>query len=653
MITLESVREYMRQQLEEDRKAKAVKSSGASVEEALANAAIELGIPVKRLEYEIVEPGSKGMLGVGRKDWTILAYPAALKGEVAREREGALAAGEGGAQETVKDRDGEVFVRLTSQGVFLKVTKPTGRGSRAVERRAVEKLGLRGVTDYDGSLITKVVRHADGEYIKVGDYRFNPASQSTLSVDVTDMGMRAYITVAPPGPGGADLSFEEIIGLLKSSGVVHGIKEEAILRFVDYPSYNEKVLAAEGTKPQNGNDAEIIYNFNTHREEVHLKEKDGRVDFRELNLVENVEAGQILATKKPPEEGVSGRTVTGKVLPAKPGKNVQIEIGKNVKLSDDGMSAISTINGQVLLILGKINVEPVYTVEGDVNFKTGNILFLGTVIVKGNVEDGFTVKAAGNIEIMGSVGKCILDAEGEIIIHQGILGKNEGNVRAGGNLVAKFIENARIEVEENVLVSDGIIHSFVDANKRILCQGKRASIVGGRLRAANEIHGKTLGSVAGTETILEVGIDPKRKEKLSQALSRKEELEKSLEELVRNISTLENLKKVQRDFPEEKQANLAELNDRRSEILKELEEIGSVIKEINTYLQTIKVNGKVSASDRVFPGVKIFIKNETLLVRNEFKNVTFSLEDKEIRMVKYEPIDQVFSRRLTHASATY
>ncbi len=306
-----------------------------------------------------------------------------------------------------------------------------------------------------------------------------------------------------------------------------------------------------------------------------------------------------------------------------------------------------------LLISGKINVEPIYTVEGDVNFKTGNILFLGTVFVKGNVEDGFTVKAAGNIEVMGSVGKCVLDAEGEIIVHQGILGKNEGKVRAGSNLVAKFIENARVEVDENVLVSDGIIHSFVDANKRILCQGKRASIVGGRLRAANEIHAKTLGSVAGTETIVEVGIDPKRKEKLSQALHRKGELEKELEELVRNISTLENLKKVQRNFPEDKQSNLTELNDKRSEILQELEEINGVINEINTYLQTIKVSGKVSASDRVFPGVKIFIKNESLIVRNEFKSVTFCLEEKEVRMTKYEPMDQIFFRRLAHAPSAH
>ncbi|UCF97665.1 MAG: FapA family protein [Spirochaetaceae bacterium] len=653
MITLESIREYMRDQLEADRARQAVKVSGSSVEDALENAAIELGIPVKRLEYEIVEHGSKGMLGVGRKDWIILAYPTALKSEAGQAAAGQREADESREQTVIPDKDGEVFVRLTSEGVFLKVTKPTGRGGRAAERRAIEKLALRGVSSYDAALVSKVVRHADGEYIKVGDYQFNPVNQSTLSADITDMEMKAYMTVTPPGPGGAELSFEEIRGLLQSSGIVHGINNEAIRRFVDYPAYSEKILVAEGTKSQNGADAEIIYNFNVYRDEVQLKEKNGRVDFRELNLVENVEAGQILATKKPPEEGLAGRTVTGKSLPAKPGKNVQIEIGKNVKLSDDGMSAISTINGQVLLILGKINVEPIYTVEGDVNFKTGNILFLGTVIVKGNVEDGFTVKAAGNIEVMGSVGKCILDAEGEIIVHQGILGKNEGKVHAGSNLVAKFIENARVEVEENVLVSDGIIHSFVDANKRILCQGKRASIVGGRLRAANEIHAKTLGSVAGTETILEVGIDPKRKEKLTQAFKRKEELEKELEELVRNISTLENLKKVQRNFPEDKQKNLSELNDKRSVILQELEEIGTGINEINSYLQSIKVTGKVSASDRVFPGVKIFIKNENLIVRNEFKNVTFTLEDKEIRMVKYEPMDQVFSRRLAHASVTH
>jgi uncharacterized protein (DUF342 family) len=318
------------------------------------------------------------------------------------------------------------------------------------------------------------------------------------------------------------------------------------------------------------------------------------------------------------------------------------------------MSALATINGQVLVTAGRISVEPIYTVEGDVNLKTGNILFLGTVFVKGNVEDGFTVKAAGNIEVMGSVGKCTLDAEGDIIVHQGILGKGEGQVHAGINLVSKFIEHSRVQAEENVVASDGIIHSFVDANKRIMCQGRRASIVGGRLRATEEIHAKTLGSVAGTETILEVGLDPGRKEKLTVALARKAELERKLEELERNLRTLENLRKVVHSLPEEKAKSLTELADARSKALAELEEVNATIRQIEAYLAGLKLAGKVSASDRVFPGVKIFIKNESLVIRNEFRKVTFCLEGKEVRVTRYEPLASELMRGMeAHAASAH
>jgi uncharacterized protein (DUF342 family) len=299
-------------------------------------------------------------------------------------------------------------------------------------------------------------------------------------------------------------------------------------------------------------------------------------------------------------------------------------------------------------------VEPIYTVEGDVNLKTGNILFLGTVFVKGNVEDGFTVKAAGNIEVMGSVGKCTLDAEGDIIVHQGILGKSEGRVHAGANLVSKFIEHSRVEAEQNVLVSDGIIHSFVDANQRVICQGRRASIVGGRVRATEEIHAKALGSVAGTETILEVGLDPRRKEQLSLALARRAELEKQLEELERNLRTLENLKKVLPSLPEDKAKDLATLSDARSRALAELETTNATVQEIDAYLAGLKLTGKVSASDRVFPGVKIFIRNESLTVRNEFKKVTFCLEGKEVRVTRYEALAPELVRGMeSHGAAAH
>jgi uncharacterized protein (DUF342 family) len=653
LISLDELRQYMTQELEGDRKQKSVRARGRTVDEALGQASLELGLPVGRLEYEIVQRGSKGTLGLGRQDWIILAYEAAREAQAAGKAETREGGPEAAAEKAV-DRDGEVFVHLSTDGVLLKVVKSIGRGERVSERMAMDKLAARGVRDFDASLVARVVKHADGEYIKVGEFAYNPAAQATLSASIADQEMKAFITASPPGRGGADLEAEEIIAILRSYGVTHGIKEEEIRRFADSPRYNEKVLVAEGDKPENGRDAEIVYNFRVRRD-VQLKEKNGRVDFKELDLVQNVEAGQVVARKAPRSEGQPGRTVTGRILPAKAGKDVQIELGKNVKLAEDGLSALAVINGQVLLVGGKINVEPIYTVEGDVNLKTGNILFLGTVFVKGNVEDGFTVKAAGNIEIMGSVGKSVLDAEGDIIVHQGILGKTHGRVHAGGNLVSKFIEHARAEAEANVVVSDGIIHSFVDANKRIICQGRRAAIVGGRLRATEEIHAKILGSVAGTETILEVGLDPVRKEQLSVALSRKGQIEKRLEELELNLRTLENLKKVLQRLPEDKAKDLEELAAARSQALAELDSVNQAIAQVHAYLAELKEVGRVSASDRVFPGVKIFIRQESLAVRNEFRKVTFALEGKEVRVTRYEPLEQDYSRKLEfpHAATAH
>jgi uncharacterized protein (DUF342 family) len=195
-----------------------------------------------------------------------------------------------------------------------------------------------------------------------------------------------------------------------------------------------------------------------------------------------------------------------------------------------------------------------------------------------------------------------------------------------------------VEAENSVIVSDGIIHSSVDANRRIICHGKRASIVGGKIRATEEINAKTFGSVAGTETILEVGYDPKRKEQLAVLTGKKETIEKQLEEIERNIKTLETLKKVQRNFSEEKQKDLQDQSDQRSALLAELTELNREIQEISGYLLALKTVGRISASDRVYPGVKLFIKNESLTIRNEFRKVTFVLEGSEIRMTKYEPV---------------
>jgi uncharacterized protein (DUF342 family) len=630
----------MVQQSEEDKKIRSVQVEGESVEEALEQAAIELGAAIKDLEYEILEKGDKGFFGVGKKPWVLRAYQAAQEVEIAvSEKTDDHLEAQAMEDEKEIDRDGEALVRLTQEGVFLKVNPPIGKGKKVTERQALDAIRNRHVTDFDAALVAKVVKRADGESVHIGNFDYSPANDAIMNVEISTDEMQVMMEVGPPGPGGTDLSLENMLMILQNHGVVYGIDEEALKNFEDYPIYNSPVVVATGNPPQNGADAKIVYNFNVDIKAPVLKERDGKVDFKELNLVENVVAGQILAKKMPAGEGDDGTTVTGKMLPSRGGRDTEIDVGKNVKLAEDGLTAISEINGQVMLSGRKIIVEPIYTVNGDVNLHTGNVLFLGTVIVKGNVEDNFSVKAAGNIEVMGNVGNSVLDAEGDIIVHQGILGKTKGKVKTSKSVFAKFIEHARIEAGEYVVASEGIIHSFVDANKKVICQGRRASIVGGRLRAAEEINAKNLGSVAGSETIIEVGYDPKSKERMVQIETIINRRLKELEELDLNIKTLNNLKKVQHKLPEEKQNYLDELTEKRKEVQTEIDGANREMEEIKERLASIKLEGKVSASDRVFPGVKIFIKDTNLDVRNEFKFVTFILDQGNIKVTKYEEIE--------------
>ncbi|MCK4516961.1 MAG: DUF342 domain-containing protein, partial [Spirochaetaceae bacterium] len=500
------------------------------------------------------------MLGMGKKAFEIVAYPMKMREaatDEASEVQIDLSLLDGDDEE--RDRNGNVFVRLDPEGVMLKVTRPKGSGVRATERQAMEKLLQRVDGDVDKTRVAKVVKASDGEFIKVGSYDYDPSADASLTVDITESEMKAYLLAYPPGEGGADPSLGQIMAFLQANGVVTGLDENAIRHFEEDPIYRESFLVASGIPPADGAAARVEYMFEINPGHIKLKETNGRVDFKELNLVQNVVEGQILARKIAAERGEPGQTVTGKLLSAEDGKDTDMPVGKNVRISEDGMTALSELNGQVVVTGGKILVEPVHVIAGDVNLKTGNILFLGTVVVKGNVDDGFTVKAAGNIEVMGSVGKSLLDAEGDIIVHQGVAGKTAGIIRCGKSVWAKFIENARVEAGHLVVVSDGIMSSTILSDGKIICKGKRASIVGGQIRAVEEINAKSLGSVAGSETVLEVGYDPKRKEKLSEIEGQRETLRDELDDVKLNMSTIENFVKAGRKIPDDRKSYYQEL----------------------------------------------------------------------------------------------
>jgi len=605
-----------------------------SIEGGLQKASEYLGVPISDLEYEIIEQGKRSPFK--KRPYRLLIRKTySEQGEVEEVLEGA------GPQAEVlkKDSDGIFRVRITRVGVVLKVTRPRGKGGRVRVEDVLKALSQRGIAEFDKSKIAKLVREGSGQYTKIANYSPIEKNNAACIIEVSEDEMKAFMTIVPPNPGGRDLDIDDVMDELDLKGVRVGVKKGAIEETIADEVYNIPVLIAEGYPPQNGEDAKLVYNFRTEKKVQLEEDEKGQVNFKDLNLVENVVAGQLLAMKVQATEGRPGRTVTDHTIDAKDGKDLELETGKNTELSQDGMSIIAAINGQVTLSSGKVTVEPIYEVNGDVDIHTGNILFLGTVIVKGNVEDGFSIKAAGDIEVRGSVGKCLVDAEGNINIKQGVMGKLAGQIKAGGSVWAKFLEQVNVTSDKSVVVQDGIMHCRVDATEKVVCFGKRATIVGGRIRAGEIVNTKTLGSVSFTETVVEVGVDPKSRQRLYELDKELTESENSLEKLNANINTLQNQKKHRRGFTEEKGKLLEKMISSREEFSIRVSEIKEEMNELKSYLKLLRTIGKVSVSKEVFPGVRIGIKDIYYDVTNEFKHITFVMESGRIRVKRYEEID--------------
>ena len=643
MVTLDKIRLDMAELQKLDQSVRSVEVHADTLDEALADAAVQLNTKVSNLEYEVKEKGFDGFFGIAKRPWFITVYQNAESVAKSAKFKELQKSGLMDMDEEIEniDRDGEFFLHHFGTDICLKVNLPVGEGKPVNLADILNDIKRPDTVDFDENLIKKFAANGTGGvYETVGHYSRNPAADAIFVVDISKDELKATCTINPPALGGADVSHSQIETALKGQGVVAGISDEKIEALVDRPSYNVPVVVAEAVLPVDGRDAYIAYNFETDRSKMRAKEAaNGQVDFKELNLIQNVVEGQPLAQKMLPERGKSGKTLFGRYLEAKNGKDINLPLGKNVTLDSDGRTILAACNGQVLLINDKINVEPIMEIDG-VNIKSGNITFLGTVIVNGNVEDGYNVKASGNIEVNGEVGASTLESDGDIIVSHGIVGRDECKILCGGSLWAKFIQNSRVEVEENVIVQDSIMNCEVSAQHRIILQGKRAQITGGHLFATETVLAKNIGSAGGgTETVIEVGIDPRAKHRLEDLRKMQEKALKELDELELNIQTLENTKKVRRVLPAEKEESLKRFNLRKNELSRENDEFNKEIEEILAHLRELKNIGKVYVSGTVYAGVKIFVRDEKDEVRANVKSVTFYYDEGFVRRGKYEKPD--------------
>ena len=618
---------------------------GDTIDESLRLAAKHFGKEIYQLDYEVLERGKKSLF---------FSHPFRIRVFIANhednihELEGLDKKLTGGSGKLLskelknlivpKDVDGWVSIKYYRHGLYMLEIPPVGNGKYPTVQDVLKKLVQRGINPPPEAAIQKFLESKSTEYVRMGEAKLKPFAEAGAKVEISDDNMKAFVTLLPPKLGGRDLEVADVIYELKKEDIVYGIKEDVIKEALEKEKYNEPFVAAAGDPPVHGKNAQIVYHVRTEKKVVLKEDAAGKVDYKDLDLIENVVVGQLLAEKTPPEKGKYGRDLFNQMLEAKDGQDIPLNQGKGTILSEDKMKLTAEVNGQVIFAEDRLSVETVYRISGDVSMRTGNVTFLGSIIITGNIEDNFQVKASGNIEIYGTVQKAQVEADGDIIIRQGVTGRGEARIEStGGNVVSKFLQDAIVITDKDVIVQEVIMNCDVSAGGRVLCNGKKANILGGRIKAGVLISAKNIGSPANPTTELIVGVNPKYLKQVEDYTAKRKEAHEKLEILNKSHKTLKARQEADpSSFTEENLAYLGKLEVGIKKLEKRIAEYDKEIQTVNSYMEQVGDQGKVYFEKKMYGGVSVRIKNaEPYKIKNDLQSKTLFLSENKIQMKAY------------------
>lgn len=496
--------------------------------------------------------------------------------------------------------------------------------------------------DYDIELLAKTVREASGIPVKLANEFTVPAEgtgevqnvsvESRLedehknygkcSVEVSADRLEARVRFEI-GEGQAVPSVEMIMEELHKKNVSFGIDDAAIR---EASKDGRPFIAARGIPQKNGEDAKIIRRFALGEKGKPVLNEYDQADYKNLNLFQIAKKGQILAERIPHTHGTPGTSIYGDPISAKNGKPRPLPVGKNTVVQDDNF-LVADIDGQIVDTPKKISVDPHLDIRGDVGVGTGNIDFIGGVTIGGNVEQGFVVKATGDIEINGLISGAVVEGR-NILVKGGIQGMNRGHVKAEENIICTFAENADLEAGVDVYIRDVAMHSTVRAGKVLHMDEGKGQITGGMMAAGEEIIANIIGNTANVVTRLTVGVNPLLQKRYQTVLKEYMEAKKKLDQLNKTLNTLGKIDVAQ--LPKEKQDMINSLVRSQFPLAGLVERCEKELKEIDAEMQKMK-KGKIKVCDTMYPGVKLSINSIMKNVQTEEKHCCQYVEEEYIR----------------------
>lgn len=444
-----------------------------------------------------------------------------------------------------------------------------------------------------------------------------PVLDAQVTVIITKGQMSAWVMVYPPAGGGDELSREMLSAALSGSKVTFGLDDALLDSLPQNPErYFHLFLVAQGKPATDGKDGRIVDLFSREPEQKLDKDEFGQIDYTNLNLIQNVAEGDVICRIIPPTKGEAGRTVMDKEVPAKDGHPATPPAGRNTKVTEDGSAVVAAKAGDVKFNGRTFTVRQVMEIDGDVDYSVGSINYVGDVHIHGDVLSGFSIQAIGDITVDGVVEACSIEAGGDLVVAKGIAGNEQAIIRVHGNIYTKYLESCCVYARSS-LETDCIMNCDVYCDGKVQVRSGRGAIIGGSVRAAQEVNVGIIGSQAELPTHIFLGGLPC------------EEFER--ESLLKEISNIEEEMKKTEQQPDSS-VKLSQLSKMRMNILinkKKLEQAEKSLALLRENLEEQQNEGRLIC-DIAYRGTEINIGPAVLRLDHETRPCHAKLKEGEI-----------------------
>ena len=472
-----------------------------------------------------------------------------------------------------------------------------------------------GLSQYDQFMLLSGEKHDGYVMVTVSEDRL------TLKADF----------FPPSATGGRPLDAENISYALARSSISSGIIWENIHQAINECNINNypqrEVIIARGSPPV----SEILeyFQMNPKLKPVELAPKGNeRLDYRELSPFIIVKKDQRLAKRKSRKEGVLGRDIYGQEIPYGTVKPTGVSGGENTRSDDQFIYA--DIDGQLIENKGTLNIQENLVIKGAVDYRTGNIIFPGDVVIEGPVSDGFKIYSGGSLTIKQTFDVTEVTTKTDLIVAGGIIGRGRGLIKVGGELKTKFIENCKSASRKSVTVDTEIINSSIYTMEK-LEMNEKGMIIGSEIYAVQGIHVGSIGKKSGKASKIHCGVD-------FTAQQEQEKYNTQLQIIAAKLKKIRELLEADRsEYPEpvpdspeaERRKKMEDLHEKLvSEQNKCSSKAGAVLARLNA-----NEDATVEAIGEIASGTLIEICQVALFVSAPLRNVRIRLDRSKGKLI--------------------